>query len=52
LFLDFGGFVAMATKFGSFLPKFKLASSFLFIDRIEPFSGHQFNMTPSTKRFS
>jgi len=51
LFLDFG-FVAMATKFGLFLQKVQLATSFLFIDRIEPFFGRQFSMTPSTKRCS
>jgi len=29
-----------------------IASSSLFLDRIEPFLGHQFSMTKPTKRFS
>jgi len=53
MFSDFG-FVAMATKFGIFCKKIKIASSFLFLDGIEPFLGRQFIMTPhpSTKRCS
>jgi len=29
-----------------------ITSSFLFLDGIEPFLGHQFSMTKTTKRFS
>jgi len=43
----------MATKFGLFLKKFQIDSSFFFSDGIEPFFlGHQFSMTKATKRCS
>ena len=42
----------MATKFGLFLQKFQIASSFLYFDGIEPFFGRQFSVNPSTKRCS
>ena len=32
-----------------FVTLLQIASSFLFVDGIEPFFGHQFSMTPSTK---
>jgi len=32
--------------------KLQIDSSFLFLDGIEPFFGHQFSMIPSTKRSS
>jgi len=38
MYFDFG-FVAMTTKFGIFLHKIEIASSFLFLDEIEPFLG-------------
>jgi len=36
----------------SITKKLQIASSFLFLDGIEPFFGRQFSMTPSTKRCS